>query len=253
MTILIALSTHDFDPTEVAVPWDILRQNGQEVCFATDTGSVGETDPRMLYGNGLGIFKGMLAARKSARQTYLRLCQEPAFLNPIRFEDIRPADYDGLILPGGHAKGMIPYLESKILQEKIVAFFANDKPVGAICHGVVAACRAKDPKTGKSVLYGRKTTALLNRQELLAYKLTKAKLGDYFLTYPGLTVEDEVTATLQSADDFLPGPVPLLRDSPQKLSRGFIVQDGQYLSARWPGDAHRFGLAFLDMITRKAA
>jgi len=253
MTILIALSTHDFDPTEVAVPWDVLHQNGQEVCFATDTGNPGETDPRMLYGDDLGIFKGMLAARKNARQTYLRLCQEPAFLSPIRFEDIKPEDYDGLILPGGHAKGMIPYLESEILQEKIAAFFAADKPVGAICHGVVAACRAKDPQTGKSVLYGRKTTALLNRQELLAHKLTKARLGDYFLTYPGLTVEDEVTAALQSADDFLHGPTPLLRDTPKKLSRGFVVQDGQYLSARWPGDAHRFGQAFADMIMAKAA
>ncbi|MDQ7019410.1 MAG: type 1 glutamine amidotransferase domain-containing protein [Robiginitomaculum sp.] len=253
MSVLIAIGTTDFDPTEVAIPWKILREAGQEVRFATDTGHAGETDPRMLYGDGLGIFKGMLAARKNARQTYLRLCQEPAFLNPIRFEDIKPEDYDGLILPGGHAKGMIPYLESEILQEKITAFFAADKPIGAICHGVVAACRAKDPQTGKSVLYGRKTTALLNRQELLAHKLTKARLGDYFLTYPGLTVEDEVTAALQSADDFLHGPTPLLRDTPKKLSRGFVVQDGQYLSARWPGDAHRFGQAFADMIMAKAA
>ncbi|PHS24646.1 MAG: hypothetical protein COA84_09080 [Robiginitomaculum sp.] len=248
MTVLIALSSHDFDPTEAAVPWQTLRERGHAVCFATDTGKVGQTDLVMLTGKGLGLFAPMLAAQKSARKTYQAMCQDKAFLNPISYEDIKIEDYDGLILPGGHAKGMIPYLESKILQDKIAAFFSADKPVGAICHGVVAACRARDPKTGKSVLYGRKTTSLLNRQELLAYKLTKAKLGAYFLTYPGLTVEDEVTAALQSPEDFLAGPTPLMRDTSTRLNRGFVVQDGQYLSARWPGDAHRFGDAFVNML-----
>ena len=32
----------------------------------------------------------------------------------------------------------------------------------------------------------------------------------------------------------------LLRDAPQRLDRGFVVRDGNYVSARWPGDAHRY-------------
>jgi len=39
-----------------------------------------------------------------------------------------------------------------------------------------------------------------------------------------------------------------LLDSPQHLSRGFVVKDKNYLSARWPGDAHVFGNKFLEMI-----
>ncbi len=253
MTILFAMSTHDFDPTEVAVPWNILTENGQDIRFATDTGEVGKTDPRMLSGKDLGLLKRLLIAQKGAQKNYQDLCQDKAFQNPIGYDDIRVEDYDGLILPGGHAKGMLPYLESETLQKAIAAFFTANKPVGAICHGVVAACRAKDPKTGKSVLHGRKTTALLNKQELLAHKLTKKNLGDYFLTYPGLTVEDEVTQSLQSADDFIPGPNPVFRDTPNKLSRGFVVRDGQYLSARWPGDAHKFGNTYLNMIKNSAA
>jgi hypothetical protein len=27
-----------------------------------------------------------------------------------------------------------------------------------------------------------------------------------------------------------------------------VVQDGIYLSARWPGDAHRFSAAFIDLL-----
>jgi hypothetical protein len=32
----------------------------------------------------------------------------------------------------------------------------------------------------------------------------------------------------------------LRRDSDTDPSAGFVVRDGNYISARWPGDAHRF-------------
>lgn len=247
MSILIATSTHDFDPTEVAVPWKTLHGGGQDICFATDTGTAGSADQRMLDGEGFGILKPLLIAQKPARDTYQEMLRDPAFQNPISYADIRVEDYDALLLPGGHAKGVIPYLESPVLQSAIAGFFAAGKPVGAICHGVVPLCRTINPDTGKSVLHGRKTTALLKRQELLAHRLTRARLGDYYLTYP-TTVEDEVTATLQAAGNFIQGPTPVLRDSPAHLGRGFTVRDGNYLSARWPGDAHRFGAEFLEMV-----
>ncbi len=247
MTVLIAISTTDFDPTEVAVPWKILHDAGVGVVFATDTGKSGAADPLMLSGKGLGLFSRALIAGKAAQAAYGELINDTAFQNPIHYDDIKVEQYDGLVLPGGHAKGMIPYLEAKSLQTAIAGFFTADKPVGAICHGVIAACRSMDPKTGKSVLHGRKTTSLQNRQELLAHKLTKRKMGDYFLTYP-ITVEDEVVAALASPDDFVAGPPPMFRDSPSNLKRGFTVRDGNYLSARWPGDANAFGNQFLEMI-----
>ncbi|NOX72999.1 MAG: hypothetical protein GXP03_05065 [Alphaproteobacteria bacterium] len=245
--VLIAISTTDFDPTEVSVPWRILRAVGHEVQFATDTGRAGQADTRMLSGVGFGWLKSLLIARPDAQTDYRAMLLDPAFQNPLPYDAIKTGDFDGLVLPGGHAKGMLPYLESKVLQSAIAAFFAADKPVGAICHGVVAACRAVDPNTGKSVLFGRKTTALLNRQELLAWRLTKRKHGDYFRTYRE-TVEDEVTACLQSPADFIQGPTPLLRDDATHLERGFTQRDGNYLSARWPGDAHRFATEFLKML-----
>lgn len=247
MRVLIATSTTDFDPTEVAVPWKILSDVGVEVCFATDTGLAGYADKRMLDGNKFYLLKPVLIADKSAREAYADMRQDPAFKSPISYDEIKVEDYDGLILPGGHSKGVIPYLESRELQSAIVDYFRRNKPVGAICHGVVAACRSIDPATGKSVLYGRKTTALLKRQERLAFHLTKWNLGKYYLTYSE-TVEDEVTATLQSRDDFVQGPLPMLRDDPEHLSRGFTVRDGNYLSARWPGDIYSFATEYLKML-----
>ena len=88
----------------------------------------------------------------------------------------------------------------------------------------------------------------MKAQELGAYDLTKLYLGDYYLTYPGLTVEDEVKSVLVDESDFHEGPAPLGRDSPDDLSPGFYVRDGQYLSARWPGDAYSFAYQYVDMI-----
>ncbi len=248
MTILIATSTFDFDPTEVGVPWKVFNDAGCDIRFATDSGNAGVCDQRMLNGNGFGILKPLLIAQKSGQLAYEEMLVSAAFQNPIAYEDINVSDYEALFLPGGHAKGIIPYLESPKLQQAIVAFFAAGKSVGAICHGVIPVCRAINPDTGKSILHGRKTTALLKRQELLAYQLTRLRLGDYYRTYP-TTVEDEVVAALESPEDFFPGPMPVLRDDKNHMSRGFTVRDENYLSARWPGDVHRFSFEFLEMLS----
>jgi putative intracellular protease/amidase len=51
------------------------------------------------------------------------------------------------------------YLGSGVLQSAVADFFAQAKPVGAICHGVLLAARSS-LHPGKSVLFGKKTTAL---------------------------------------------------------------------------------------------
>jgi hypothetical protein len=53
MRILLPIPQHDFDPSEVAVSWQILRAAGHEVVFATPDGSRGDADPLMLSGVGL--------------------------------------------------------------------------------------------------------------------------------------------------------------------------------------------------------
>jgi protease I len=74
-------------------------------------------------------------------------------------------------------------------------------------------------------------------------------MGDYYRTYP-VTVEAEVTAALNDPGDFFTGPRSLFRDSPSHIGRGFIVRDGSYLSARWPGDIHRYIIEMMQMLSR---
>jgi len=248
-TVLIPLPSRDFDPTEAGVPWRVLRAQGHSVVFATPDGRAGAADPKMVTGEGLGILAPLLKADAVGRAAYLEMARAAEFQKPISYGEIAPADYDALLLPGGHAPGMRPYLESALLQAVVAEFFERGKPVAAICHGVLLAARSRDQR-GKSVLYGRKTTALTKSMELMAWNLTRLYLGNYYRTYP-TTVEDEVRAALANPGDFIPGPMAVRRDSQARPDIGFTVRDGNYLSARWPGDAHRFAGEFAAMLSER--
>src|SRR5689334_12717934 len=233
--ILIPLPDHDFDVTEVAVPWRLLTDAGHEVVFATEHGGrQPAADPLLLT----GVLFGQLGAEPEARDFYRQLTEAPEYRAPIAWARIDPASYDGLVRPGGRAPGMRQYLGSAELQAKVAEFWALERPVGAICHGVLVLARATDPATGRRLLAGRRTTCLPKYMERSAYFLTAWRRGRYYRTYPAY-VEDEVRGALADpATQFVRGPTTLVtRDRDDEGSAGFVVEDGRYVSARWPGDA----------------
>ncbi len=244
--VLMPLPNLDFDPTEAGVPWRVLSQRGHRIVFATPDGGPARADPRMVTGQGLGPFAPFMKADRSGRSAYDEMIRSEEFRHPIAYEGIRAAAFDALVLPGGHASGMRPYLESARLQVVVADLFERGRPVGAICHGVLIAARSRRAD-GKSILYGRKTTTLPKIMELTGWLLTRLYLGNYLRTYPTF-IEDEVRASLAAREDFIRGPFSVRRDSPHHLERGFTVRDGNYLSARWFGDAHRFAVDFAAML-----
>ena len=245
--ILMPIPDIDFDPSETSIPWKVLKDNKVDITFATPSERPGKADFRMLTGDGLGIWKKLLMANHDAINYYSLMKKDKKFNNPVKYDDINPADYSGIMLLGGHAPGMKTYLESKKLQNIIVRFFEKNKPIGAICHGALLVARSINPKTGKSVIYNYKTTSLLKSQELSAYYLTFIWLGSYYRTYP-VTVEDEVKSFLIDKNNFFRGNSGLIRDSINDTSHSFSVRDNNYLSARWPGDAYHFSFEFLKLI-----
>ncbi len=247
--VLIPLPRKDFDPTEVAVPWKILASNNVQVIFSTPDAKKPECDQLMLTGKSLGILAPVLQADQNGQNAYDEMLKSHAFLNPIKWSDIEVEQFDALLLPGGHAKGIIEYLESETLQIIVAHFFEKNKVIGAICHGVVLLSRSKK-QDGRSVLFGRKSTALLASQELMAWALTCLWLKDYYRTYQE-TVESEVKRCLASPEDFISGPLPVFRDNPNNLNHGFVVVDENVLTARWPGDAHLFGTKFLELLNQQ--
>jgi len=282
--VIVPIPRQDFDPSEAAVSWKVLTALGHTVRFATPDGKPGEADALMLTGRGLdpwGFIPGLnrieamgliMRANRDARQAYRAMIADPAFLKPLRWEDVSAAEFDGLLLPGGHrARGMREYLESPVLQRLIAEFFAADKPVAAICHGVLLAARSRDA-AGKSVLYGRKTTALTWTQERLAAatgRIVRFWDPDYYRTYPDkpgqprgyMSVQQEVTRALANPEDFLdvPANAPdrrkktggLSRDSMTDARPAWVVCDGNYVSARWPGDVHTFARRFSEVLATR--
>ncbi|MEU6142914.1 type 1 glutamine amidotransferase domain-containing protein [Streptomyces sp. NPDC047081] len=250
MRVLMPLPDRDFDVTEVAVPWRLLTDAGHQVDFATEgAGTRPEADPRLLT----GVLFGRLGAEDEPKRFYEQLTAAPEFTAPAAWADVDVTAYDGLLLPGGHAPGMRQYLGSTSLQRQVARFWALGRPVGAICHGVLVLARTEDPATGRSVLAGRRTTCLPKYMERTAYLTTAWRLGRYYRTYPAY-VEDEVRAALADpGGQFERGPRVLTRrgtaadDSP-----AFVVQDGHYLSARWPGDAYLFARRYLDLLRARS-
>ncbi len=164
---------------------------------------------------------------------------------------------------------MRAYLESPEVQQMTIDAFSAGKPVGAICHGVVVAARAIDPRTGHSVLFGRRTTALtwaLERRAWEVARWTRFWDADYYRTYPEergqpwgfMSVQQEVTRALADEADFadVAKGTPdyrrktsgRARDTPTDARPAWVVRDGSYVSARWPGDAHTFARTFATVL-----
>jgi len=224
MRVWMPLPDRDFDTTEVAVPWKLLREAGHEVVFATERGGEAPAcDPKLID----GVIFGRLGAKPEAIAFYRELEQAPEFNHPVAWGTVEPGGFDGLVLAGGHALGMRQYLGSAELQGKVREFWALERPVGAICHGVLVLARA-------GVLGGSRTTCLPKAMERGAFVLTSWKLGRYYRTYPAY-VEDEVVAALGDRGRFERGPA---------ATQPFVVEDGRYVSGRWPGDAHLFAQRF---------
>ncbi len=281
--VLIPIPDRDFDPTEVAVSWRVLTRHGHRVVFATESGAPGAADDIMVTGRGLDIWSAVpglgaiaglglaLRANKDGRSAYRDMLRSNEFQHPLTWARATLDGVDALLLPGGHrARGMRGYLDSDLLHRLVVDAFGRGLNVAAICHGVLLAARSVDPRTGRSVLYGRKTTALTWAMERLAWRLTRVTRfwdPDYYRTYteaPGqpvgyMSVQSEVTRALEDPNDFRDvvrgsprwwlKTSGMVRDTPDGSGPAFVVDDGNYISARWPGDTHTFATVLSQKLT----
>lgn len=268
--ILFPLPDRDFDPTESALAWKILKETYKyHIDFTTETGEKPICDQITLQGKGLNFFTNIIfnlidvkIKQKLVLQAYNAMENDENFKNPISWQKgIDFSHYDGIWVTGGHAQGMKQLLDSQYLQNQISRFWELKRPIAAVCHGVLLVARARDVKDpSKSVLSQRKTTSLVNYQELIAYLLTFWSHGNLFRTYEE-TTEDEILQliygcqNIQEAKEknqilkrYDEGPFAIAKEFGKigHIGRnGYIVEDQNYLSGRWPGDveilAHKFG------------
>jgi len=133
----ILLLAGDFvEDYEVMVPFQALRMVGHVVHAVCPNKKAGQTVRTAVHD-----FEG--------DQTYSEKPGHNFALN-FSFDDVRPEEYDALVLPGGRAPEYLR-LDERVLT--VVRHFAGaNKPIAALCHGVQIL-------TAANVVKGRGCTA----------------------------------------------------------------------------------------------
>ncbi len=119
---------------ETMVPFQALQAVGHDVEAVCPERENGETVKTAVHD-----FRG--------DQTYLET-RGHDFEVTATFDEVDPADFDGLVLPGGRAP---EYLRTHdIVLDTVRHFFEADKPVAAICHApqILAAAGVLDGREG---------------------------------------------------------------------------------------------------------
>jgi protease I len=127
----ILLLAGDFvEDYEVMVPFQALQMVGHDVHAVCPEKNAGDTCKTAVHD-----FRG--------DQTYLETRGHDFALNAT-FDDIDPAEYDALVVPGGRAPEYLRGYDEVL--ETVRHFFDENKPVAAICHGpqILAAAGVLD-------------------------------------------------------------------------------------------------------------
>ncbi len=240
-SILMPLPDYDFDVTEASIPWQACASRGWRVAISTEHGNVAQGDPFKLKGPLPGLLGELLGVGTKAHAAYRQMLQDPAYQHPIPYAEIDPNQHEAILLPGGDTPRMRQYLESPVLQNKVLQFSQQGKLIGAICHGVLVLARTIDPQTGHSVLYGHKVTAVPRSLDRFGYLLDSWLLRRGYLVY-SCYVAEEVRACLEHPEDFSNG---------RSILVPYVVSDGNLITARWYLDAELFAERFAQALEQR--
>jgi len=191
------------------------------------------TDPLLLT----GVVFGKLGARPEPIAFYRELKAAPAFRAPRRWRDLDPAAFAGLFLPGGHAPGMKQYLGSEELHRWIARFW---RTAGRSPRSATARSRSPAPATSTAARCSTIAAppACPGTWSVRHISSGSGSSGRYYRTYPAY-VDDEVRAALADSAQLAIGPrTYTARGTRDDDGPAFVVEDGAYVSARWPGDAY---------------
>lgn len=139
---------------ELAHPYDVLKEAGVEMTFASPKGGVAPLDQASveMFGSDPSS-KNFLENHKEVWET----------TRPLSEFAGRAGEFDALFFPGGH--GPMYDLAFDAGSHALVAdFAAQGKPVASVCHGPAAVVNAKT-KDGEYVVKGRAVTGFSNVEE----------------------------------------------------------------------------------------
>ncbi|MFC0179640.1 type 1 glutamine amidotransferase domain-containing protein [Thorsellia kenyensis] len=168
MNILMVLTSHDqlgntdiktgFWLEEFTSPYYVFKDAGATITLASPKGGLPPIDPGSMADN----------SASTLRYNEDKSLQE-ALANTHVLSQLKADDYDAIFYPGGHGP-LWDLSEDKNSIHLIESFYAQSKPIGAVCHGPAVL---KNPKTpsGEPIVAGKNVTGFSNEEEE-AVKLT---------------------------------------------------------------------------------
>src|SRR5690554_7953567 len=162
--ILMVLTSHDRlgdtgEPTgfwleELAAPYYACRDAGVEVVLASPAGGQPPLDPKS-------------DAEESQTEATRRFKQDPEAQRQLasthRLADVSADDFDAVFYPGGHGP-LWDLVDDRDSIRLIEAFWAQQKPVSAVCHAPIVLLHARDPQ-GEPIIRNRQVTGFTNEEE----------------------------------------------------------------------------------------
>jgi putative intracellular protease/amidase len=198
---------------EFATPHRLLTEAGVDVTVATPGGRAPVADEISLTPEqGGDQFRAYLAGLGTV------------LTEPVRLEDVDPADYDAVLIPGGHGP-----MQDLAVNEDIARILATMLPdrskiVASLCHGLAAFLPAGD-ENGDWLFRDRKMVAFIDEEERQVGLAANA---------PWL-IE---TRLRQAGADFEHG-------APWA---SYVVVDGNLITGQNPASAEAAGRALLDAL-----
>nr|WP_024967489.1 type 1 glutamine amidotransferase domain-containing protein [Pantoea sp. IMH] len=164
MKVLMVLTSHDrlgetgkktgFWLEEFAAPWYVFRDAGINVVLASPAGGQPPLDPKSDEPD----------AQTSDTERFRRdVAAQQSLANTQQLEKIDSSHFDAVFYPGGHGP-LWDLAEDRKSIELIENFYANGKPVGAVCHAPGVLRHAKKPD-GTPLVAGKRVTGFTNSEE----------------------------------------------------------------------------------------
>lgn len=164
MAILMVLTSHDtlgdtgkktgFWLEEFAAPWYIFQDAGVEVALASPAGGQPPLDPTSDAPDAQTQDTERFRKDEKAQQ---------ALANTLPLSSINISDYDAVFFPGGHGP-LWDLAEHPISIDLIEKYWADGKPVAAVCHAPGVLRHVKKPD-GTPLVQGKRVTGFTNSEE----------------------------------------------------------------------------------------
>jgi putative intracellular protease/amidase len=144
---------------EFVVPHRILVDAGVDVTVATPGGLTPVADQVSLSAEANGGNETLVADLRSYLDKVSGLLE-----TTVRLEDVDPADYDGVLIPGGHGPMQDLAVNPDVARVLAALLPDQSKVVASLCHGPASFFAAGDADGGW-LFKGRRLTAFTDEEE----------------------------------------------------------------------------------------